>query len=168
MVFIDGTLFNAGGKVSTNIHVETEDEEFTIDCMREQASIVRVYNKVYVAVVKKWKVGVKPHYKCLDNYLTKEKFSHYQSFYNKILNDKSLAKYDTIHNEIVRIIKDGNLSNGEALKIMRLYNYETADRGIIRTILITLKPVLNDNKDLSDMYQSLAKILREGSIHKTI
>ncbi|HXT82733.1 MAG TPA: hypothetical protein VN704_00035 [Verrucomicrobiae bacterium] len=167
ILFIEGTLYDAGGKVTSNIHVESNNEEFTINCTKEQAAKVRVYNKVYVAVLKTSKEGRKPHYKCIDSYLKPEQFEYYEKFYKKIGSDKSLAKYDIIHDAILNILNENEPKIGKALKIMRLYNFNFSDRGVIRTILISLKPFKSDRK-ISEMYQSLANTLRAGSKNNVI
>jgi hypothetical protein len=169
VVFIEGEIFDAGGKVKANLHIQTTGkEEFKLDCTKEQAGEIRLYNKIFVSAVKKWKDEGKPLYTFIDNYLTQEKFTHYKEFYNKIDSDSTLSKYDVVHNEIVRILNDDTINNGEILKLMRLYNFEFSDRGIIRTILMTLKPVFSDNKKLHNIYNELADTLRAGSKNNII
>jgi len=170
VIFIDGVLIDNGGKVITNLHVETADAEYTIDSTREESKIVRefLYENVYLVAAKRYHDGEKPHYKFVDYYLSPEKFRQYKDFYQQINSDQTLAKYDKIYDTIMEII-NGSGSINEVLKVMRLFNFSFTDRGIIRTILMALKPIdKTDNQKLKDLYDSLAKKLRETSTNNMI
>ena len=169
--FIQGRLYESGGKVKTNIHLENNlQEEYKVECTQEQAIEInqRLYSNIYLSVLKKWRLNQNPTYQLIDNYLTEDKFINYKSFYNNIKNTTTLDRFDLVYNRIVEIIESDEINNGEILKIMRLYNNPNSDRGIIRTILMTIKPVLSKNNNLSEMYSSLAKILRDSNPSKTI
>ena len=74
--------------------------------------------------------------------------------------ESSLLKYDNIYNQIVDYI---NTDNKEALiKLLESYHINS-DRGEVRTILITLKPIIHQHQYLSNLYSSLKDILRFGS-----
>lgn len=164
--FIQGRLYESGGKVKTNIHLEnTLQEEYKVECTQEQAIEInqRLYSNIYLSVLKKWRLNQKPTYQLIDSYLSEDKFINYKTFYNDIKNNPTLDRFDLVYNRIVEIIESDEINNGEILKIMRLYNNPNSDRGIIRTILMTLKPVISKNTNLSVMYNSLAKILRAGN-----
>src|SRR5690606_14070613 len=53
--FLEGNLYEAGGKSTVNIHIEnTEDEkEYKISCTKPQAKKLneRLYSKVYLSVI---------------------------------------------------------------------------------------------------------------------
>lgn len=169
IVFINGMLVDNGGKNVTNLHVDTGTEEIAIVSTRDEAKIINkfLFENVYVVAVKRYYDDEKPHYKFVDYYLHKDKFNYYKDFYNKLMIDDSLEKYDIIHNELVNIINGGNI--GESLKIMRLFNFKFSNRGIIRTILMTLKNVDKTNhKALAEMYDLLSEKLRIGSTNNVI
>jgi len=168
--FITGNLFESGGKVNTNIHLTSTTEDYTIECTKDQAIDLnrRLYNDIYLVVVKKMKIGQKPKFILLDSYLTEMQFFSYRSFYETVRQNKTLEKYDIVYDRIVQIIDNDTIDNGEILKIMRLYNHTESDRGVIRTILMTLKPVLKKNEKLTEMYKSLANVLRAGSSNNSI
>lgn len=167
--FIKGRLFESGGKVKTNIHLEGEEGEYKVECSQQQAIDInsRLYSEIYLSVIKKWKIGQKATYHLLDNYLTEDLFLSYKNFFETVENDESLNRYDIVYKRIVEII-ESEKNIREVLKIMRLYNYSQSDRGILRTILMTLKPVLPKNEELTIMYKALADILRAGSLNKAI
>jgi hypothetical protein len=168
LVFIDGEIFDAGGKKNANIHVSFGNEELKIECTKEQANQVHPYNKFYFSAVKKWKEDVKPQYMLVENYLTEDRFKKYRTFYNSIIEDNTLSKYDFVYNEIIRVINDDGINNGELLKIMRLFNFDFCDRGIIRTILMAIKPKKAESKKISEMYKALADTLRKNSTNNVI
>lgn len=168
VLFVDGNLYEAGGKVKLNIHIEDSTGfHYTIDCSEKAVKKVRLLNETFVSVIRKYKENKPLEYELLDIYPKKEKYIEYKKFYESIQKNESLEKYDLLHDKIVSIIEDKNKSNGELLKIMRLFNYTGSDRGSIRTILIALKRVPKDDK-LNEMYNSLAEILRAGNTNKTI
>lgn len=166
--FIKGRLYESGGKVKTNIHLECEDGEYKVECSQKQAIEVndRLYSEIYLSVLKRWKIGQKATYHLLDNYLAQDLFLIYKNFFEAVENDESLNKYDIVYDKIIEIIESGR-NIREVLKVMRLYNYSQSNRGILRTILMTLKPY-SKNEDLSKMYNSLAQILRAGSSNNAI
>lgn len=170
IVFIDGLLVDNGGKTITNLHIETGNEEIVIVTTREEAKIVRnfLFDNVYVVAVKRYHVGEKAHYKYIDSYITPELYKYYKDFYSKIHSDETLKKYDIIYDTIVEIL-NSERSIGEVLKIMRLFNFNFCDRGIIRTILMALKPIdKSNNQKLREMYESLSQKLRETSTNNII
>jgi hypothetical protein len=170
VVFLSGKLFESGGKVKTNVHIESGVEEYTVECSREQAVELnrRLYDQIQVAVVKKWKPEKKPTYHLLDSYLKEEDYIRYKTFYESIESNRNMSRFDSIHNKIVEIINSEKIDNGEILKIMKLYDYSQSDRGVLRTILMTLKPVFKNESKITDKYIALAKLLRDGSVNNKI
>ncbi len=98
----------------------------------------------------------------------KDNFSQYydyEDFFEDIENLDTLNKHDIIHERLIKIFKkdDMNALN----KIMSKYNHKNSDRGILRTILMTLKPI-KTNVVIHKMYNNLSDILREGNTNGVI
>jgi len=83
-----------------------------------------------------------------------------EDLYKKFENDSTLQKYDDIY----QIFKENN--DEYLLEIMSHYNNESSNRGIIRTILMALKPVISEKVDLQEMYKSLSSILKRKNMNK--
>ncbi len=161
VIFVEGELFNVGGKVNINAHIEDNTNfSYTVKCTKDQAKkFGAVYENTYVSILRKYKPDTKLQYDLIDVYLTKDKFYEYKNLYESIEKDKSLYRFDIIHDKIENILIDDNISNGELLKLMRLFDNSNSDKGIIRTILMALKRVEKTNT-ISDMYNNLASLLR--------
>jgi hypothetical protein len=170
LLFLEGKLFNSGGKITINIHLETIDNDYKIECNEIQAKILNnfLFDKVYVSVLKIIKNNQKPTYQLIDIYLKKELFNEYSDLYKSIWEDKSLKRFDIIYNKITQTFNSTAISNGNISKIMRLFNHPHADRGMLRTVLMALKPIKNHEDLDMDLYHRLAKILRSGSKNKFI
>jgi len=169
VTFISGRLYISGGKKNANIHLDHGDDDYIIDCTDAEAMRINtlLFKTVYVAALKRWKEGTDPKYRLLDSYIDDKAFSNFKKFYQDV-NNKSLERFDIVHDTIVqRVENDTRPDMGVVVKIMRLFNHAQSDRGILRTILITLKP-LKDNEIINDMYKNLADILRVGSKYKMI
>ncbi len=163
IVFIDGSLYECGGKVNTNIHIEKNNQEHKIECSKTQAKKLNelLYANVFLSVIKKESRTSKPSYLLLDSYLNEKTSNVFKDLTTSILEAKPTVKYDIVHDYIVNAIeREHNMGN--ILKLMRLFAFKQADRGIIRTILMTLKPIINQNQDLRDDYILLSKILNGG------
>ena len=102
----------------------------------------------------------------IDVYLEKNKFLEYKSLYETVEKNKTLDRFDIIHDKIENILNE-DISNGELLKLMRLYNNPQADRGIIRTVLMALKRV-DKSEEITFMYNTLATLLKAGNDNKAI
>lgn len=168
--FIDGVLYEVGGKTNVNVHITTEkDPELVVDCTPDEAKILSKFflKKVYLCVVKKTQAD-KIKYSFVDRYLKEEVYNELKTFYETTQNNNDLGRYDDVHNLIVELVENENL--GQLIKIMRLYNLKGSDRGILRTILMTLKPVYLgfNNIKLNEAYSSLATTLRAGSTNNSI
>jgi len=161
--FIDGSLFVCGGKVNTNIYIEKNNQELKIGCSKLQAKKLNelLYANVFLSVIKKESQFSKPSYLLLDSYLDENTSNIFKDLINSILKAAPTLRYDIVHDYIVNAIeRESNISN--ILKLMKLFIFKQADRGIIRTILMTLKPILNQNEDLRNDYILLSKILNGG------
>jgi hypothetical protein len=151
--FLQGKLYEAGGKVKTNVHVENVNGEYKIECSQEQAKDLnkRLYDNVSLCVLKKQKANNKDIYELVDSYLKPEQFEAYKGF-----------------DKIIGILENEEHPYGELLKLMRLFNYAQCDRGLLRTVLMAVKPIKNNDEKVLLMYNAMAVILRAGSTHKVI
>ncbi|OBS12819.1 hypothetical protein ATE49_15295 [Elizabethkingia miricola] len=168
ILFITGEAFEAGGKSKTNIHISKGEDVFKITCSRQQAQKINVYSNVYLSVLKKWRKEDNIEYILIDNYLSEEKYDFYKSIHEEYKLCDSLNKFDFIHDKVVEIVNNDNLDNNELIKLMRLYNNQYSDRGTLRTLLMSIKPILHNNKGLKDYYNKVADRLRDGSSSKKI
>lgn len=163
--FLQGKLFETGGRVKTNIHIEFNNEEFKIECTQEQAKKLneRLYDVVYLSILKRQKFQQKDIYVFMDSYLKEEKFNEYKNFIHEFNSCVTLERFDLLHDKIVNIIEINEKPFGELVKFIRLFTYQQCDRGTLRTILMALKPIRNDDDKLLESYTKLAIILRTGS-----
>ncbi|WP_454060173.1 hypothetical protein [Elizabethkingia ursingii] len=168
ILFITGEVFEAGGKSVTNIHISKGEEEFKINCSRQRAQNINVYSKVYLSILKRWRKEDNVEYELIDNYLSEEKYNFYNAIHEEYKLCDSLNKFDFIHNKVVEIVNNDNLDNNELIKLMRLYNNQYSDRGTLRTLLMSIKPILHDNEGLKYYYNKVADRLRDGSSSKKI
>lgn len=161
VIFVEGELLNVGGKININAHIEDNTGySYTVKCTKDQAKkFGAVYENTYVSILRKFKPDTKLQYDLIDVYITKDKFYEYKNLYESIEKDKSLNRFDIIHDKIENILIDDNISNGELIKLMRLFNNSNSDKGIIRTILMALKRV-EKTDTLSEMYNNLVSLLR--------
>ncbi len=112
--FIDGTLYECGGKVSTNIHIEKNDKELKIECSKLQAKKLNklLYANVFLSVLKKESKTGKSSYLLLDSYLDEETYNVFKKFIKTILEENKSERYDIVYNYIVNIIKSElNINN---------------------------------------------------------
>lgn len=81
--------------------------------------------------------------------------------YHKIL---KLTNYNNIHDEIRRITLDSdNFEEDLSQYVRKIYNDWGFDRGILRTLLISLKPILRNHSFIEPIYNNIAYDLREKS-----
>ncbi|QKG55595.1 hypothetical protein GKZ68_02450 [Hymenobacter sp. BRD128] len=161
IVFIEGRLFESGGKTKTNIHLDYKGKEFAINCSINQAIKINklLYQQVYVCALKKWKFEGQETYELIDTYLLPGVFRKYKNFYQSIKEDDSLERFDIIHDNVVSIIEKRGLDVPDIFRLMRLYNHPQSDKGIVQTILMALKP-LRRHERVSGIYQELAALLK--------
>jgi hypothetical protein len=170
VIFLEGKLFEAGGKTKTNIHIEYNNQEYKIECSQEEAKKIneRLYETVFLCVLKKQKAGQRDVFHFIDSYLKVETYNELKSLYETLNDNDSLERFDLLHNKIVEIIENIEHPYGELLKLMRLFSNPQCDRGLLRTVLMALKPIKDNNEKVSQMYTTLAEILRAGNKHKVI
>lgn len=169
-VFLNGRFYAAGGKSVTNIHIDNGTEEYTIGCSEDEVVQMNeyFYKQVSLSVIKSTKPERKPQYKLLDYYSSIEEQEEFKQFYNSIIKNKELEKLDIIHNKLQELIADVNISAIE--HIIKLFNNSYTERGIIRTILLTLKPFISSKslESLVPVYEDLSGVLRKGSLNNKI
>ncbi|WP_284461271.1 hypothetical protein [Chryseobacterium sp.] len=165
--FIEGELYESGGKSTVNIHIHNQelDKEYKIECSKAQAKKLneRLYSKVYLSVIKIIKTESEIEYRYIDSYLREDTYLFYKSMHEQLITEDSIEKYDLIYNHIVGLINNDEISNEEIIKIMRLYDNKFSEKGIIRTILMTLKPIISREAGLLPQYEDLVKTFRSRS-----
>ncbi len=168
IIFIKGELYSAGGKSTINIHVGNYKIELTKDEARRLNEFL--YKDLYLSVLKQTVKGSdEKAFIFMDTYLDEDTLNKWETFYKEITTDKSLERFDKIHNKIVELVNSEGIEGGQMYELMKLFDYDTCDRGILRTILMTLKPVRNpENIRFSELYKRLADKLRAGSTHNII
>jgi len=72
----------------------------------------------------------------------------------------NLERFDDIHNQLVELISDNRIS--EVIELMESVS-SSGDRGMIRTVLMALKPVISAHPELAEMYGELSETLRSGN-----
>lgn len=170
ILFIKGHLFEAGGKSKTNIHIEGNGEEYKVECSRSQAIEInrRLYSEVFLSVLKKWKKEEDFEYELIDSYLTEDKFTFFKNLHSQFDNIEGLERYDFLHDKVVEIAENDSIDNLELIKLMRLYNNRNSDRGVLRTLLMSIKPLLRTNEGLKYYFNEMSERLRKGSVNNII
>ena len=165
--FIQGKLFESGGKTRANVHLEGVAQEYTVQCTQEQAIVLnsKLYQQIYLSVIKKWRPGnsIKPEFIFIDSYEEQASFDEFRNFFQSIKANESLERFDEVHNRLLSWIEEDDIQDKEIIKLMKLYSFAHSDRGIVRTILMTLKPIVSIREQLAPIYNSLADILRSGN-----
>lgn len=82
--------------------------------------------------------------------------------------DKTLDNFDFLHNKVADIVNNNNTGNNELIELLKSYDNKYSDRGTLRTLLMSIKPILKDNEELKYYYNKLADRLRTGSNSKKI
>lgn len=165
VIFIKGSLYNAGGKSSTNLHVDADNFDFTVQCTKEQAQEVnKLYQDVYLAVHKRWQDGKNPQFVYIDHYTSQNSFIKYKELYSVVKADNGLDKFDLVREELLETLEDRQEHVRRLLKLMRLYQFDFSNRGVIRTILSTIKPFRNVDNQVSELYNHMAETLERGRL----
>ncbi|AQW91306.1 hypothetical protein [Elizabethkingia anophelis] len=82
--------------------------------------------------------------------------------------DKLLDAFDTLFEKVFKIANDDELSNNDLIELMKSYDNESTDIGTLRTLLMSIKPLLKNNEELKCHYNKLSDRLRELSASKKI
>ncbi|TCC97487.1 hypothetical protein EZ449_21960 [Pedobacter frigidisoli] len=169
-VFLKGKLFDAGGKTISNIHIEQFDEEFKIECSKDKVIQINqfIYNTVYISAIKSTKVNQRPTYTLIDYYHNQKEQSECEKFHKLILKTHGLEKFDIVHDKLIELLENDNIQFISYL--MNIFNNIHTERGIIRTILMTIKPFIKTQKlaMLNIGYESLSTTLRKESLNNRI
>ncbi|WP_337045437.1 hypothetical protein [Emticicia sp. 17c] len=170
IVFLKGKLYEAGGKKTTNVHIEDGENEYKIECSQEEARELKdfLYRPIFLSTIKVTKSNYPPEYKLIDYYNSQEEQNKYEDFVQKIVENDTLEKYDLLHDKIYEFIDEDKIN--DISKLIKVFNNNCTDRGVLRTILISLKPIIHNEtyKQLNSSYQSLSELLRAGSSKKKI
>jgi len=165
--FIEGALFEAGGRSTVNIHIENAElgKEYKIECTKPEAKKLneRLYSKVYLSVIKICKTEQDIEYKYIDSYLREDNYMFYKSLHEHLTSNEAIEKYDMIYNYVVDTVNSDETSNEELIKLMRLYNNKFTDKGIVRTILMSIKPLIPLEIGLKPHYDSLVETFKSRS-----
>jgi hypothetical protein len=123
--FISGKLFNAGGRVNSNIHIDTIEESIKIDCTKEQAKAVNkyLYEFVYLSVERKSKIGNETKFTMIDYYATEEAYEYYKIKFSEMMELNKIEKYTNFHDLVFENLRDKTKDEGlkEIRKFLRLY-----------------------------------------------
>ncbi|MCI3937071.1 hypothetical protein MQX03_07655 [Chryseobacterium aahli] len=166
IIFLNGEIFEAGGKSKTNVHITVGDKDYKIDCTKPQATAMgSVYSRVNLSVLKKWRTESSIEYILIENYLIEKDYNYFKNLHEEFKKKNTLEKYDYLHDKVVEIFENKDLHTNNLIKLLRLYNnqYTDKDRGIVRTLLMSIKPLLKDNDEISYYYNEVAKRFRYGS-----
>lgn len=170
VVFLKGFLYESGGKKTVNIHIEDCGQEYTIDCTNDEAIKVNtsLFKEIFISAIKTVKGKDIVFYKLVDYYSDKVEYENMSNFYDSIVYNDGLEKFDLLHNKIYNLIIDDKTQ--ELLKIVKVFNTDFTEKGIIRTILMSLKPVRQKEffPAIDALYKSLSENLRLRSYNKTI
>ncbi|MGM9476504.1 hypothetical protein ACS5PU_08735 [Pedobacter sp. GSP4] len=170
IVFLKGGLFDAGGKTISNLHIEANNEEFTIGCSREEILEINqfMYSVIHISAIKTTKFNQRPSYTLIDYYLSSKEQLSIENFYKSIVKDDSLSKYDSIYDKLQTLLEYRDI---KAIKyLINIFNNPFTERGILRTVLMTLKPYIKTKelKGLMRSYESLSATLRAESLNNRI
>lgn len=149
--------------------MEDGDDEYKIQCSAEEAIQLNsfLYKNIFLSAIKLSKNNKKPEYILLDSYTNENEQLKFKSFFNEMEHDDKLEKYDLLHDKFYQLIIDEDIASIK--KFITIFN-KSSDRGIMRTILITLKPVIKKDTftELKPFYERLSDSLRAGSLNQKI
>jgi hypothetical protein len=165
VIFVRGEVYESGGKTTTNIHIKPESgRDISILCSKEQARKFskRLYTNVFVSAVRQWKSPKDATMRLLDIYQDEEQFKRFEELYSAYTHNDSPERFDNLRNDLIANLTKYGTSSPRILRLMRLYNHALSDRGIIRTILLVLKP-LRHEEAVKELYHDLAIVLKNGN-----
>jgi hypothetical protein len=164
--FVKGDMYNIGGLNNANLHINSNNEVYKIECSKEQAKLIQnnLYSRVFLSVIETYKNNIKDKSDLIDFYSDENTYLEYSTFYNDVLNN-GIDGHDTIYFKLKEFIKDDNFKGVN--KIINLFNVYEIDRGFVRTILSTLKPY-KENPLISAKFEKMAYNLKSSSLIKRI
>ena len=149
----DGCIATSLVYSNNEINVDNEID----DVIDGKSSNLDYYD--YLSILKHSCIGQKDALSLIDIYSAQE-YDEYKSFFEKVENNKELERFDIVYNRILEIIKNEE-TNYNLLKTIKLYLNSQAEIGIIRTILLLIKPLKNDDNEINEVYQQLVTIIKE-------
>ncbi|MDV3674483.1 hypothetical protein CMU30_13960 [Elizabethkingia anophelis] len=82
--------------------------------------------------------------------------------------DKLLDAFDLLFEKVFNIVNKDKVYYNDLIELMKSYDNESTDRGTLRTLLMSIKPLLKNNEELKCHYNKLSDRLRELSASKKI
>lgn len=168
VMFVEGKLYNVGGRKNTNFHIETSFSEIMkVNCSKEQAKHVNkaLFEKIYVSVESVLGDEDEQTFSMLDSYNNEEIMEHYKQTYSNItaLNyaDKYSAFYDFVFDRLEN--NENNKGIREIKHVLRIMNNSGEEAGFLRTALVALKPLKNEPDltiELNAIAERLKKVLK--------
>lgn len=162
VVFIKGHIYETGGKFHPNMHIETDVKDYTVKFKKEQAyKLPSLYGEIFLSAIKRDALNrEETSYEFIDRYLTKELYDEYKDLYESIQGTHDLSRFRRVFDFIEENIKEEEGGLGRIVKLMRLYKFSQSDKGVLRSILMMVKPVKEVSQDMNDMHTELANNLR--------
>ncbi len=165
MKFIKGELEQAGGKKTINLHVIVDDLEIIIDCKKENAKKANhfLYSEVMMAV---WetKCGDRVTHQYGDVYNSLETYDFFKNTFERITSDSysKVQALKDIHIFCRDMVLEGDFGN--LRKFLRLFKHDSVDVNILKTILVILFPV-KENENINELYSEIDTIF-ENKVEK--
>jgi hypothetical protein len=162
--FISGNLYNAGGKIQSNIHIDLVDGPIKIDCTKNQAKAINnyLYESTYLSVLKTKKKERLDKYELVDYYTDSTNYELYQSLHTELRHLNPYERYSRFH-DIIHDFMHEEIELERSLvkitKLIRLFDNELTEAGMLRAILVNLKSFKN-NSILSENLASIASKLK--------
>jgi hypothetical protein len=165
VIFVEGRLYNVGGRKSTNFHIETGFSDIMkIRCSKEQAIHINssLFEKIYVSVESIFGEEDEQIFYMLDSYNNEEIMGQYKQTYTNFTTldyaDKYAAFYDFVFDRLEN--NENNKGINEIKHVLRLMNNSGAEAGFLRTALVALKPLKNE-PDLTIELKAVAERLKK-------
>jgi hypothetical protein len=164
ILFLKGNLYEAGGKSTVNIHLDSNGKSYTVQCTKDEAKRFNehLYGEVYISVLRKSSKGATDVHTLVDTYYNDSSYLNYLTLYREVTSSKDLERFDRLHD---KIRDDFNAKRYlEIMKLMRLFNHADANRGLLRSLLMSIRPIHTAHDGIKDLYNSLLVLLRDNSI----
>jgi hypothetical protein len=100
----------------------------------------------------------------IDHYSSQRSFIEFKELYAAVKADDGLEKFDLVRERVLEILGQGPEHIRGLLRLMRLYQFNFSNRGVIRTILSTVKPFRDVDEQVSELYYHMAKTLEQGRL----
>lgn len=159
ILFIKGEMFLAGGDSTTNVHIRNDDRKYTVHC-DQTAHVFKkpVYSHVCVSILRKFCEGADEHFTLIDTYADDKTYLEFMMLYRRVTSSKDLDRFDMLHEEICKCYNNQNYLG--IIKIMRLFNHRRANRGLIRSVLMSVSPIQEAHEGIKELFDSMVSILK--------